>query len=193
MEVSNRNKMKYSRDWLKQQVQKGEAIKYFFFWGHKQQNPTVTDKSCLSQWFPAAFTVDGILYPTAEHWMMIQKAKLFKDEEALSKMLNTSKPGTAKALGRTVKDFDKAVWDEKAYHLVVEGNIHKFSQHESMRTFLLNTGNKVIVEASPRDFIWGIGLGQDRKEAMDPNTWRGSNWLGFALMEVRDELLKQNT
>ena len=182
--------MKYSIDRLKEQIAKGIEINYYFFWGHTPKIPGTIDKSCLSQWFSAAFTVDDILYPTAEHWMMVQKAKLFKDEEALSKMLNTSKPGTVKALGRTVRDFDKEVWNEQAYHIVVEGNKHKFSQNESMKNFLLSTGNKIIVEASPRDFIWGIGMGQDRKEAMNPHTWRGTNWLGFALMETRDELLK---
>jgi len=183
--------MKYSIDWLKQQVEKEIAVDYFFFWGHTPKMPGAVDKSCLSQWFPASFVVNDMLYHTAEHWMMAKKAELFKDEDALSKILSTTKPGTAKALGREVRDFDKNAWDANAYKFVVEGNIHKFSQHETLKSFLLKTGNKIIVEASPRDFIWGIGLGQDRKEAMSPNTWRGTNLLGFALMEARDELLKQ--
>jgi ribA/ribD-fused uncharacterized protein len=183
--------MKYSIDWLKQQIEKGSAVDYLFFWGHKPKVPGVVDKSCFSQWFPSTFVVADVHYHTAEHWMMIHKAKLFKDADALSEMLTTPKPGTVKALGRKVKNFDKAVWDSQAYDIVVEGNCHKFSQNETFKTFLINTGNKVIVEASPRDFIWGIGLGQDRKEAMDPNTWRGTNWLGFALMEARDQLNKK--
>jgi ribA/ribD-fused uncharacterized protein len=190
--IYNYNEMKYSIDWLKQQIGNGITVNYLFFWGHKQTNPNVVDKSCLSQWFPAPFVVEDMLYHTTEHWMMVHKAKLFKDADALSKMLTTPKPGTVKALGRTVKNFDKAVWDSHAYNIVAEGNYHKFSQNEAFKTFLVNTGNKVIVEASPRDFIWGIGLGQERKEAQDPNTWRGTNWLGFALMEARDRLLKKN-
>jgi ribA/ribD-fused uncharacterized protein len=180
--------MKYSIDWLKGQVAKGTEIKYNFFWGHTPKIPGATDKSCLSQWFPAVFTVEGIVYPTAEHWMMAEKARLFKDEEALSAILKTPKPGTAKALGRTVRNFDKTIWDAKAYHIVVEGNVHKFSQNESMKNLLMTTGNTVIVEASPRDRIWGIGMGQENKNAQDPHTWRGKNWLGFALMEARDKL-----
>lgn len=183
--------MKYSIDWLKQQVEKGVAIDYFFFWGHTPKIPGAVDKSCLSQWFPASFVVNDKLYHTAEHWMMAKKAELFKDEEALSQILSTTKPGTAKALGRKVRDFDKTAWDANAYKFVVEGNVHKFSQHGTLKEFLLKTGNKIVVEASPRDFIWGIGLGQDRREALNPNTWRGTNWLGFALMETRDALLKQ--
>jgi ribA/ribD-fused uncharacterized protein len=182
--------MKYSIDWLKQQVEKGIAVDYFFFWGHTPKIPQAVDKSCLSQWYPASFVVNDKLYHTAEHWMMAKKAELFNDAEALSKILETPKPAAAKALGRTVKNFDKSVWEANAYEFVVEGNINKFSQNGSLRSFLLNTGRKIIVEASPQDFIWGIGLSQDRKEAMDPNTWRGNNWLGFALMETRDALLK---
>jgi hypothetical protein len=180
--------MKYSIDWLKQQYQKGEEVKYYFFWGHTPKIPGAVDKSCLSQWFPNPFTVEGTLYHTAEHWMMAGKARLFNDAEALEEILKTTKPGTAKAWGRKVKNFDAAVWKAKAYEIVVEGNIHKFSQHKPLKEFLLKTGNQVIVEASPRDFIWGIGLGQDRKEAQHPNTWRGTNLLGFALMEARDKL-----
>jgi ribA/ribD-fused uncharacterized protein len=182
--------MKYSIDWLKQEVAKEVAVDYLFFWGHTPKNPKLVDKSCLSQWFPSAFVVEEVSYPTAEHWMMAQKARLFNDEAALSKILETPKPAVAKALGRTVKNFDTATWDKQAYYFVVEGNVQKFSQNESLKSFLLNTGNKILVEASPSDFIWGIGLAQDKKEAMDPNTWKGTNWLGFALMEVRDELLK---
>lgn len=183
--------MKYSIDWLKQQVANGVAIDYLFFWGHTPQIPGVADKFCLSQWFPSSFVVEDVTYHTAEHWMMAKKASLFNDMEALSKILETPKPAAAKAFGRTVKNFDNAAWEANAYRFVVEGNIHKFSQHGSLKEFLLKTGNKIIVEASPNDFIWGIGLSQDRKEAMNPNTWRGTNWLGFALMETRDELLKQ--
>lgn len=183
--------MKYSIDWLKDQVKNGTEVKYYFFWGHTPKIPGTVDKSCLSQWFPASFKVEGIVYPTAEHWMMAEKARLFKDEEALEKILNSDKPGTAKALGREVRNFDKAVWDAKAYHIVVEGNMHKFAQNTAMKDFLFTTGNKIIVEASPRDRIWGIGLGQERA-AEGPHVWQGKNWLGFALMEARDKLVKTN-
>lgn len=183
--------MKYSKDWLQQQINQGINPDYFFFWGHTPQYPGSIDKSCLSQWFPLPFTVENVTYATAEHWMMAGKAKLFKDADALSKILATEKPGSAKALGRKVKDFVDDVWSANSYNIVVEGNYHKFTQHESLKSFLLTTGNKIIVEASPRDFIWGIGLSQHAKEAMDPFMWRGTNKLGFALMEVRDKILNQ--
>lgn len=183
--------MKYSIDWLKKQYQQGEEVKYYFFWGHTPKIPGGVDKSCLSQWFPNPFTVEGTLYHTAEHWMMAGKARMFNDAEALEEIFKTTKPGTAKAWGRKVKNFDADLWKAKAYDLVVEGNVHKFSQHKPLKEFLLKTGNQVIVEASPRDFIWGIGLSQYKAEALNPDKWRGTNWLGFALMEVRDKLLNQ--
>jgi len=183
--------MKYSKDWLQQQIEKGIAVDYLFFWGHTPKVPGAIDKSCFSQWYPSPFKVENSLYHTAEHWMMARKALLFNDTTAYSKILDTLKPGAAKDLGRKVKGFDLAKWEAMAYDIVVDGNFHKFSQNELLKEFLVNTGNKIIVEASPVDFIWGIGLSQDVKEAINPSTWRGTNWLGFALMEVRDELLKQ--
>lgn len=180
--------MKYSLDWLKQKVEQEEPVDYFFFWGHTQKQDGVVDKSCLSQWFPAPFTVDGVTYATAEHWMMAKKALLFGDIPAYEKILQTLKPGTAKIIGRSVVDFDAVAWDQARYDIVVEGSFHKFSQHAFFRTFLLYTGSKVIVEASPRDNTWGIGMGQNHENVMNPFNWKGTNLLGFALMEARDRL-----
>ncbi|WP_276479483.1 NADAR family protein [Paraflavitalea pollutisoli] len=172
--------MKYSLDILKQQIERGDQIEYLFFWGHTPKRTDVVDNSCLSQWFPAPFVVDGVTYSTAEHWMMAQKALLFGDDDAFHDILKADKPGTAKAIGRKVRNFDDELWHAKRYEVVVQGSYHKFSQHSAMRELLLRTGSRVIVEASPTDRIWGIGLSQ--------NTWRGKNLLGFALMEARDQL-----
>ncbi len=105
----------------------------------------------------------------------------------------TSYGAIAKALGREVKHFDPAVWEAASYAIVVEGNRHKFSQNQALKSYLINTNEKILVEASPADAIWGIGLPQDAKEALNPFEWRGNNLLGFALMEVRDLLnIKEN-
>ena len=93
-----------------------------------------------------------------------------------------------KALGRKVREFDQVVWDKFKYSIVLNGNWNKFSQNRSLRDFLLSTGDRILVEASPYDNIWGIRLSADSPEANDPQKWRGQNLLGFALMEVRDEL-----
>jgi ribA/ribD-fused uncharacterized protein len=180
--------MNYSINWLKAQIENAVHPEYFFFWGHTQKVVGVTDRSCFSQWWPSAFTVDGISYATAEHWVMAKKALLFNDPESFDLITTASKPSVAKALGRTVKNFDAEKWNANAFEFVVEGNLHKFSQHEDLKQFLLQTNDTIIVEASPVDPIWGIGLPQDAEEARDPFKWKGPNLLGFALMDVRDRL-----
>ncbi len=178
--------MKYSLKWLLGELQRGVHLDYLFFWGHTQKKEGVIDKSCFSQWYPSGFTADGVNYLTGEHWMMVKKALLFDDCETAKKILASEKPAMAKQLGREVSGFDTELWTKSSYEIVVEGNKHKFSQNSFLKNFLLQTGNKVIVEASPPDTVWGIGLSQDAKEALNPSQWRGSNLLGFALMEVRD-------
>ena len=180
--------MKYSIEWLKNKLEEGDFAEYLFFWGHRPKQPGTIDKSCFSQWYPLPFVVDNTLYHTAEHWMMAAKARMFNDTEILSRILKTESPAVAKHLGREVKNFDPQSWHEQAYQIVLEGNMHKFSQHNKAKQFLMYTGGKVIVEASPNDNIWGIGLSQDAKEAESPFTWKGPNLLGFALMEVRERL-----
>ena len=122
---------------------------------------------------------------------MYRKALLFKDKKIADKILQCSTPGEAKALGRKVTNFNNEVWNERRMEIVIEGNLLKFSQNPDLKTFLLNTKNRVLVEASPVDEIWGVGLSRDSDKIHDPNTWRGLNLLGFALMEVRDRLLKK--
>lgn len=173
---------------LRRRCDAGETFQYMFFWGHQPSKDGTTTKSCLSQWYAASFTVNGIHYPTAEHWMMAAKARLFGDEEMLAEILEADSPKTAKALGRKVRDFDNDIWKGNARRLVTEGNVAKFSQNADLREYLMSTGTAVLVEASPRDCIWGIGLGAANERAQDPRTWRGQNLLGFALMDVREQV-----
>jgi len=180
--------MKYNNSWVIQKYQAEEKLKFLFFWGHTPPKNGVITKSCFSQWYESTFVVDGIEYQTAEHWMMAEKARLFKDEEILGEILKSTSPGAAKALGRQVRSFNVEKWQGHCYDIVKQGNIHKFSQNEDLKTFLLNTKNRILVEASPRDAIWGIGLAQDAANIENPATWRGTNLLGYALMEARDEL-----
>ena len=177
--------MNYSISWLQDQIKNNIPIKYLFFWGHTQKKESEIVKSCFSQWYPAIFKVDGILYPTAEHWMMVKKALLFDDQEQVQNILQTDSPAKAKKFGRAVKNFSPAVWENHAFSLVGEGNKHKFSQNRELKDFLLNTHNAVIVEASPFDKIWGIGT---NTHETNPSNWKGTNLLGFALMKTRDFL-----
>jgi len=162
--------------------------KFLFFWGHQPNKDGSISKTCFSQWWLSSFEVDKVIYKTAEHWMMAQKAELFKDNEVLEKILQAKSPAEAKKLGREVKNYNENLWLAARYDIVKQGNYHKFSQNPELKTFLLNTKDRVLVEASPVDAIWGIGMAGDHKDVLDPEKWQGLNLLGFALMEVRDEL-----
>ena len=175
-------------DTLRQRCAEGQTYEYLYFWGHQPSRTGLVTKSCFSQWYASSFAVDGKLYPTAEHWMMAAKARLFGDDESLIAILDADSPREAKAIGREVRDFDEATWTDNARKLVTEGNIAKFEQNDQIRKFLIGTGDAVLVEASPYDRIWGIGLKVDDARAKYPDTWRGQNLLGFALMDVRDVL-----
>ena len=170
---------------LRERSANGEAFEYFYFWGHTPPTDGSINKACLSQWYAAGFDIDNIYYKTAEHWMMACKARLFNDSESLEQIIDSEDPKTAKALGRKVANFDDTAWKANARQFVTDGNVAKFSQNSELGAFLLGTGNTVLVEASPRDCIWGIGLGAANEKAKDPATWRGQNLLGFALMDVR--------
>lgn len=166
----------------------GKPINLRPFWGHRPPARGGVGPGCLSQWWPAEFTVDGVAYPTAEHWMMAAKARLFGDAEGLAGVLAAKSPAAAKAAGRKVRDFDERTWADERYGIVVAGNLAKFGQHDDLREFLLGTGDSVLVEASPSDRVWGIGLGPDHPDVASPLKWRGLNLLGFALMDVRERL-----
>jgi len=178
-----------TREELIAEIAAGRAPKFLFFWGHSPKREGTVDASCLSQWFPRAFEIDGVRYATAEHFMMASKAKLFADEKAHAEILRAKSPAEAKAAGREVRNYDDAKWDRARFDAVVRGNVAKFGQHEDLRAFLVSTGDRVLVEASPRDTIWGIGMGASNPDAKDPSKWRGRNLLGFALMVARATLV----
>ncbi|CAL9442371.1 hypothetical protein SUDANB1_02264 [Streptomyces sp. enrichment culture] len=177
-----------SQEALIRAVRAGARVGYLHFWGHRPRPDGRIGASCLSQWWPAPFTVDGVAYATAEHWMMAAKARLFEDAAAERAALAAGHPAEAKKAGRLVRGFDEAVWARERFRIVVEGSVHKFGAHPGLLAYLLGTGDRVLVEASPVDRVWGIGLAADDEAAMDPERWRGPNLLGFALMEARERL-----
>ncbi|MUN37102.1 DUF1768 domain-containing protein [Actinomadura sp. NEAU-AAG5] len=159
-----------------------ERLKFVFFW--RETGPA----GCLSQWARIPFTVDGTAYATAEHYMMAAKARLFGDERTAAAIVEVGHPARAKELGRRVQGFDEEAWVARRLGIVVEGNLAKFAQHAEHRAYLVGTGKRVLVEASPLDRIWGIGLAADDERAERVEEWRGLNLLGEALMNVRDAL-----
>jgi len=182
--------MKYTVEEIQKKHETDERLKYLFFWGHTPAKNGEITKSCLSQWWESEFEIDGITYQSAEQFMMSEKARFFNDRKSRDLILESSHPKQAKDLGRKVVGFDEEIWKNERYNIVKRGNFAKFSQDERLKEFLLQTGNRILVEASPVDHIWGIGMAVDDKDVENPLKWRGLNLLGFALMDVREGLKK---
>ena len=150
---------------------------YHFFWSGP-----------FSQWKRAEFELDGDRFNTAEQAMMVGKARVFGDESMARKILTTRDARKQKALGRQVRGFDYAVWDAAKVDIVRRANLAKFSQNRGLRRKLFETGHRLLVEASPLDAIWGIGLDEATARETDPQLWPGQNLLGQILTEVREIL-----
>ncbi|NNB88769.1 NADAR family protein [Corallococcus exiguus] len=158
------------------------TARFTFFW---------KEDSFFSQWHPSVFTVDGVRYTCAEQYMMAGKARLFGDTRVLEQMLRAATPKQHKALGRKVSPFDAALWERERERIVHEGNHAKFTQHPHLLEALLATAGTELVEASPLDRIWGVGLSAEDPRIQDPSTWRGLNLLGKVLTRLREDLLAQ--
>lgn len=157
--------------------------KHAFFW-----------KSVLGQWNKKPFVDNlGITYNCAEKFMMAHKALLFNDLETYQLIMGTDSPRRHQELGRIVKNYNQDVWDANACTIVYQGNMYKFSQNPELLSVLMSTGNRIIVEASPIDKIWGIGLSEDLDDDFldDTNNWNGANWLGYTLTNLRDNYFKK--
>lgn len=153
---------------------------FVLFWG-----------GTYSQWCPSPFKIDGIEYNCCEQYMMAKKALVFNDHEAYEQIMSTKSPRDQKAIGRRVKNFDASVWSPISREVVYQANYAKFTQNPKMREELMATGEMEIVEASPEDKIWGIGLHETDPRAWDKSTWQGTNWLGEAIMQVRKKLKEE--
>lgn len=164
---------------------RGKKPKFVFFWKPRLRGQPVS-AAVLSQWEHSPFVLGGRRLPTVEHYIMWRKAVLFDDESTAARILTAGGPAEVKALGRLVRGFDQNVWDAHRVNISVDGNVAKFRQHGELGAFLLGTGSRILVEASPRDRIWGIGLAEDDPGALKPESWRGRNLLGFALMQTRE-------
>jgi ribA/ribD-fused uncharacterized protein len=163
-----------------------------------------------SNWHPAPFVVKGIEFPTNEHFMMYCKARLFGDEQVAAAILGddaaawralqgteraamasrpAGDPARAKALGRAVRRFDAAAWEARCRGYVKTGARAKFTQHLKLLADLLATAGTLLVEASPYDRVWGVGLSASDPRIRDRAKWRGENRLGHLLTDLREELL----
>ena len=154
--------------------------KFTFFWNGP-----------FSQWASAKFTVGGVEYNCTEQYMMAMKAMFFDDDEALKSIMSTSSPYKQKHYGRLVENFDADKWSKVCEDFVYVGNYAKFTQNQEYYEDLMKTIGTTLVEASPVDKIWGIGLNAQDKRAQSRDTWRGLNLLGETITKVRDSLIKE--
>ena len=166
----------------------GRVFRYTLFWKPEPSPDGLITESCLGQWWKSDFWSVAHTYCCMEQFMLAQKAELFGDDKIREEILTCSDPKTIKALGRKVKNFEEAVWNQVKYSIVLNGNFLKFTQNPELRNYLLSTGDRILVEASPLDGIWGIRMGRKNEHVQNPLKWKGQNLLGFALMEVRDEI-----
>jgi hypothetical protein len=154
--------------------------KYIFFWD-----------SIYSNWYGCEFSSAGRKFNCSEQNFMYHKALTFGDVETAEKMMKESHPRVQKKLGKLVKNYDDTTWAEVRYDIMKEAVYLKFSQNKELLSELLKTGDKIFVEASPYDTIWGIGMGEDDDLILDEKNWKGLNLLGKALCEVRAQFIKE--
>ncbi|WP_040283587.1 NADAR family protein [Tessaracoccus massiliensis] len=173
---------------LRAAVAAGHRPDVLFFWGHRPDMQGQVDRCCLSENYVAPFEADGERFPTVEHYIAWRKATLFGDGHAAERILQAEAPNKAKAIGRSVKPFHDDQWQPRRLEIAVAGNVAKFAAHPALAEYLLQTGTRVLAEASPIDRVWGIGLAADHAHAKAPERWPGLNIMGFALMEARARL-----
>jgi ribA/ribD-fused uncharacterized protein len=152
-----------------------------------------TNRDIFSNWYIASFKINEMYFNCVEQYMMYQKAKLFHDRETAIRIMNTEEPAKQKMLGRLVKDFDDTQWVKYRLDFVKDACVAKYRQNPELLKILLETDSKTIVEASPYDRIWGIGLAKDHPDIENPRKWRGLNLAGKALMIARKILKKEQT
>ena len=166
---------------------------------NKNNESTLPEKFTLfwagpfSQWHPCQFSVAGMAFNCAEQFMMYSKAILFHDMETAEQILATDSPKEQKALGRRIKNFDAQAWLLFREGIVYTGSYAKFTQNPDLEEILLATQGTTLVEASPYDQVWGIGLGEDNPKANNRATWDGLNLLGETLTRVREAIIYQQS
>lgn len=142
----------------------------------------------LSNWYPSAFSADGVTFSSMEQYMMYRKARCFHDEGVAAQILGTTDAAQIKALGRSVSNYEESLWNGVRQIVVFEGLLAKFSQNENLKQQLKATGNAVLAECAVKDRIWGIGLSMKDPDRLNRARWNGQNLLGYALMMVRERL-----
>lgn len=154
--------------------------KYTLFW-----------REYLSQWNMESFMDhSGVEFSCAEQYMMSKKALLFGDAEMNALIMAADHPRDMQKYGRQVRGYNQEIWNANACTIVYQGNLYKFMQNPLLCAKLITTRGTILVEASPYDSVWGIALAEDDELALNQETWRGTNWLGYTLTNLRDNYFK---
>jgi ribA/ribD-fused uncharacterized protein len=161
---------------------KPESLKEQYYFFYETKHP-------FSQWNKTEFKIENLTFSSAEQYMMYRKAKLFNDNEVAEKIMSTKNVREQKSLGREVKNFDLEIWNQNALDIVYRGNKAKFEQNAEYLNLLLSTKGKTIVEASPYDKVWGIGMTSENNDSENVLKWKGTNWLGIVLTELRQDIM----
>lgn len=151
---------------------------HIYFWG-----------GFLSQWYKCNFTDNTYVFTSAEQYMMAKKASTFNDFKTHDLILKENNPKNCKALGRVITNYNEEVWKNIREDIIFNGNLLKFSQNLHLKNMLITTEKRVLVEASPYDKIYGVGLKETDDAILDERNWRGENLLGKCLMQVREQMI----
>jgi len=147
-----------------------------------------TKNSPWSNHYPCKFTVDDVTFNCTEQYFMWRKAVAFGDDVIATTILRTADPQQHKKLGRKVAGFVKDQWDRQSEQHMHDANWAKFTQNPDLRRQLFMTAGTTLVECSPRDCRWGIGLSASNPRALVRSQWRGRNLLGQLLTQLRDKM-----
>jgi ribA/ribD-fused uncharacterized protein len=146
----------------------------------------------LGNWYPSVFEKDGVRYVNTEQYMMYQKALLMGDAVTAEAIMQEHNPHNIKKLGQQVKPWDEDKWKANRTRIMYEGCLAKFASDDELKAKLFSTENTILVEASPFDKIWGIGMKAENPKAKKIKEWKGMNLLGRVLMQVREDLRAAN-
>jgi ribA/ribD-fused uncharacterized protein len=153
---------------------------HVYFWGSYLSNFWLTKIQS-----PEGCALPNFTFNCSEQLFMMEKALFFNDYEAAFFMAACENGGSVKAIGRKVLNFDEKAWYDVSYEKMLMACKAKFAQNAVLAEQLKATGERIIVEASPTDLIWGVGLHEDDPLILNERNWRGENRLGRVLMEVR--------
>lgn len=145
----------------------------------------------FSNFYISPFKIGKLKYNCTEQYFQHKKAMFFEDHKTAGKIMKTQSPAQQKKLGRRVKGYDELRWMQVRKQTMESGCMAKFTQNQPEKEKLLATGDSLMVECSPTDKIWGIGLGLKDHRAKNPKNWVGQNLMGKVLENVR-ELIANN-